>query len=60
MASASQLNLRNLTDKLVATSANDIPFTGGTGTGTLAGVRADMSTFIENPREIVLEVRFKF
>ena len=50
---------RNLADKLVATSANDIPFTGGTGTGTLAGVRTDMSTFIENPREIVMEVGFK-
>lgn len=45
---------RNLTDKLVATSANDIPFSSP------VGGRADMSTFIENPREIVLEVGFKF
>ncbi len=45
---------RNLTNKLVVTSANDIPFTGANGT------RADMSAFIENPREIVLEVGFKF
>jgi iron complex outermembrane receptor protein len=51
---------RNLTNRLVATSANDIPFTGGSGTGTTSGIRADMSTFIENPREIVVEVGFKF
>lgn len=51
---------RNLSNKLVATSANDIPFTGGTGTGTTSGYVADMSTFIENPREIFLEVGFRF
>lgn len=52
---------RNLSNKLVVTAANDIPFAGGTGTGTAGpGVLADMSAFVENPREIFVEVGFKF
>ena len=52
---------RNLTDKLVVTAANDIPFAGGPGTGTAGpGVQADMSAFVDNPREIYVEVGFKF
>lgn len=52
---------RNLTNKLVVTAANDIPFAGGTGTGTAGpGVLADMSAFVDNPREIFIEVGFKF
>lgn len=52
---------RNLTNKYVVTAANDIPFAGGTGTGTTGtGVLADMSAFVDNPREIYLEVGFKF
>ena len=51
---------RNLTNKLVVTAANDIPFAGGTGTGTTSGVLADMSAFVDNPREIFVEVSFKF
>ena len=52
---------RNLTDKLVVTAANDIPFAGGTGTGTAGpGVLADMSAFVDNPREIYVEIGFKF
>lgn len=52
---------RNLTNKLVVTAANDIPFVGGTGTGTAGpGVTADMSAFIDNPREIYLELALKF
>lgn len=52
---------RNLTNKLVVTAANDIPFAGGTGTGTTGpGVLADMSAFVDNPREIYVEVGFKF
>jgi len=52
---------RNLTNKLVVTAANDIPFAGGTGTGTAGpGVLADMSAFVDNHREIYLEVGFKF
>ena len=54
---------RNLSNQLVVTSANDIPFTGGvdqfTGTAGL-GVVADMSAFVENPREVFVEVGFKF
>jgi outer membrane receptor protein involved in Fe transport len=52
---------RNLTNKLVVTAANDIPLAGGTGTGTAGpGVVADMSAFIDNPREIYVEAAFKF
>ncbi len=51
---------KNLTNELVVTSANDIPFAGGTGTGTTTGVLADMSAFVENPREIILELSLKF
>ena len=51
---------KNLTNELVVTSANDIPFTGGTGTGTTTGVLADMSAFVENPRELILELSLKF
>ncbi|HEY8604202.1 TonB-dependent receptor [Tsuneonella suprasediminis] len=51
---------RNLTNKLVVTAANDMPFTGGTGTGTTTGVVADMSAFVDNPREIIVEASFKF
>ncbi|WP_109807696.1 TonB-dependent receptor [Sphingosinithalassobacter portus] len=51
---------RNLSNELVVTSANDIPFTGGNGTGTTVGSTADMSAFVENPREIYVEVGFHF
>lgn len=51
---------RNLTEEFVVTSANDIPFTGGTGTGTTTGVVADMSAFVENPREVYVELAVKF
>ncbi|WP_184720018.1 TonB-dependent receptor [Caulobacter sp.] len=51
---------KNLTNELVVTSANDIPFAGGTGTGTTTGVLADMSAFVENPREILVELSLKF
>ena len=51
---------RNLTEEFVVTSANDIPFTGGAGTGTATGVVADMSAFVENPREVYLELAVRF
>jgi outer membrane receptor protein involved in Fe transport len=51
---------RNLTNKRVVTAASDIPFTGGAGTGTATGVLADLSAFVENPREIFLEFSTKF
>jgi iron complex outermembrane recepter protein len=52
---------RNLTNKLVVTAANDLPFTGGTGGGTTGpGVLADMSAFVDNPREVFVELGFKF
>lgn len=57
-----QLSLigRNLTEEFVVTSANDIPFTGGIGTGTATGLTADMSAFVENPREVYLELSVRF
>ena len=52
---------RNLTNELVITAGNDIPFAGGTGAGTAGpGVTADMSTFIDNPREFFVELALKF
>ena len=52
---------RNLTNKLVVGAANDLPFTGGTGGGTAGpGVTADMSAFVDNPREIYVELAIKF
>jgi outer membrane receptor protein involved in Fe transport len=51
---------RNLTEEFVVTSANDIPFTGGVGTGTAVGTVADMSAFVENPREVYLELAVRF
>ena len=51
---------RNLTDELVVTAANEIPFAGGTGAGTPEGVWADMSAFIDNPPEIFIELSWRF
>ena len=51
---------RNLGNKLVVLTANDIPFTGGTGTGTNVGVVSDMSAIVDNHREVFLEVALKF
>lgn len=51
---------RNLANKLVVLTANDIPFTGGTGTGTAVGVVSDMSAIVDNPRELFLELSLKF
>ena len=51
---------RNLGNKLVALTANDIPFTGGSGTGTNVGVVSDLSAIVDNHREVFLEVALKF
>lgn len=53
---------RNLTNRLVVAQGIDMTFTGGTGTGsqTAAGVLADMSAIVDNPREIFLEASLKF
>ena len=51
---------RNLTNKKIVTSANEFPFTGGTGAGTAAGVKSDLNTIVERPREIALELSFAF
>tara|TARA_R110001606_G_scaffold216728_1_gene364622 strand:+ start:10866 stop:13175 length:2310 start_codon:yes stop_codon:yes gene_type:complete len=51
---------KNLTDELVVGSGNDVPFTGGTGTGTTSGFLADMSVYVENPMEVFLEFKIDF
>lgn len=52
---------RNLSNKLIVTAANDIPYAGGSGTGTNGpGIVADMSAFIDNPREVFLEFALRF
>lgn len=51
---------RNLTNKYVVTSANDLSFTGGTGTGTTTGVVTDLNAQIDRPREVYLELSVKF
>jgi outer membrane receptor protein involved in Fe transport len=51
---------RNLTNEFVVTSANEFPFTGGSGTGTAAGIKSDLNTIVERPREVALELSFKF
>jgi outer membrane receptor protein involved in Fe transport len=53
---------RNLTNRLVVTSANDMTFTGGTGTGSPLpiGVPSDMNAVVERGREFYVEVRKTF
>lgn len=52
---------RNLTNKYIVTGGSDIPFSGGTGTGTTGpGVLSDLSAFVDNPREIYIEASVKF
>lgn len=52
---------RNLSNKYVVTGGSEIPFTGGTGTGTAGpGVLSDLSAFVDNPREIYIEASVKF
>lgn len=48
---------RNLTNKYYITRANDVTFTGS-GTGTPAGVRADVSAVPSRGREIMLRATF--
>lgn len=52
---------RNLSNKYVVTGGSEIPFTGGTGTGTAGpGVLSDLSAFVDNPREFYIEASVKF
>ncbi len=56
---------RNLTDELVATSANDMVGTGGTNTGaTIAsgkvGVPSDLNALVERGREVYVELGLDF
>lgn len=49
---------RNLGDKLRPLQANDVSFTGTTA-GLTAGRRADVTTFTNRPREILLQVTLR-
>lgn len=52
---------RNLSNKYIVTGGSEIPFTGGTGTGTAGpGVLSDLSAFVDNPREFYIEASVKF
>jgi outer membrane receptor protein involved in Fe transport len=51
---------RNLTNEYVVSSANEFPFTGGSGTGTANGIKSDLNTIVERPREVSVEVTYKF
>jgi len=51
---------RNLTNEYVITSANDMTFTGGTGTGTSNGVVSDLNAVVMRPREYYIEIAKRF
>lgn len=52
---------RNLANKYVITSANDMPAQGTGGTGTAAaGVRADLNAIVDRPRQIYLQFTKNF
>lgn len=54
---------RNLTNKLVVTSANDMTFTGGSGTGLPSGgvgILSDINAVVERGREVYLEAKYRF
>lgn len=50
---------KNLFDKYVVTGGSDRPGSGS-GTGTDAGVPADIIGYIDRPREVMVQVGFKF
>ncbi|WP_221795581.1 TonB-dependent receptor [Aquisediminimonas sediminicola] len=50
---------KNLTDKYVVVGGSDRPATGA-GTGTGAGTNADILGYIDRPREVTLQLGFKF
>lgn len=52
---------RNLANKYVITSANDMPAQGTGGTGTVAsGVRSDLNGIIDRPRQVYLQFTKRF
>jgi outer membrane receptor protein involved in Fe transport len=51
---------RNLTEKWVVSSANDMPLAGGGGTGTPAGFAPDMNTIVDRGRQVYLELSTRF
>lgn len=51
---------RNLTDKLIVTSANDFPSQAPSGTGTTTGVRPDINAVIDRPRQVYVQATVRF
>jgi outer membrane receptor protein involved in Fe transport len=51
---------RNLANKFVITSANDMPAQGTGGTGTAVGIRSDLNTIVDRPRQIYLQFTKRF
>ena len=51
---------RNLTNEYVVTSANDMTFSGGSGTGTASGIVSDLNAVVSRPREVYLELSMEF
>jgi outer membrane receptor protein involved in Fe transport len=50
---------KNLTNKYIVVGGSDRPATGG-GTGTATGTKADILGYIDRPREVTLQVGFRF
>ena len=50
---------RNLTNKYIVTTANDMPAQGTGGIGTTTGIRADLNGIVDRPRQIYLQASIK-
>ncbi|MET0364466.1 MAG: TonB-dependent receptor [Sphingobium sp.] len=51
---------RNLTNRYVVTTANDMPAQGASGTGTATGIRSDMNGIVDRPRSVFVQFTKKF
>ena len=50
---------RNLTNKLIVTTANDFPGQTVGGMGTAVGTRTDLSAVVDRPRQVHLQFSVK-
>lgn len=51
---------RNLTDELIITSANDFPGQSPSGTGTNTGVRTDLNAVVDRPRQVYVQLTYRY